>query len=165
MYFCTFLFSEEEDTFRNSPYLSTAMRLSVPGIGREPSEEEIMKDVANLEPLKFGPTKGLQNSVDPIWSFKRLSFDNVRDALKNGPSTAQRTKRYHEFLGKRDGDFQTGSLIENEAAKRWSDFVGKRGEGWVVSPTLVSKRYLEFIGKREPFLYRVPEKKYAEFLG
>ena len=162
-----FFFADEDDTFRNSPYLSTAMRLSVPGISREPSEEEIMKDVDNLEPLKYDSSRTFQKSNQPLWSLKGLTFENIADGLKDDEKSTRRSKRYHEFLGKRADEFQSGNPQKGEElAKRWSEFVGKRGNnGWVVSPALVSKRYIEFIGKREPLRYRSPEKKYSEFLG
>ena len=165
----TVLFADSDEDFEQPSYLATAIRLSIPGLGREATEDEIMNDIEKLEnnePLieldpdqKYGirPEKGY------------MEFPGKRYMEFPG-------KRYMEFPGKRYMEFPGKRNIE-VPRKRYMEFVGKRflefpGKRYTEFP---GKRYFEFPGKRDlkstedlnadNYRSRTISKRYHEFLG
>ncbi|KAL4226797.1 hypothetical protein ACF0H5_014776 [Mactra antiquata] len=164
--------TDNDNTFNTRSYLSTAMRLSVPGYSQDPSEDEILKDIEDLD-LSDDDTF----TYDSLPSFEADTLDwdsspaSSSASLRYGAIFPTLRKRYNEFIGKRsNGNLQKEFLNDGRRMyKKWAEFVGKRYQQEHQLP----KRYMEFLGKRstdqdhleyEKSIQKA-EKRYAEFLG
>jgi hypothetical protein len=157
------------DDFNAPPYLTSAMRFTVSGISREPTEEEILDDVENLGFDTSDDYHFDNSNADLEWlgeNIKPIYVDDLPGDLTFPPTQ----KRYDEFLGKRQSGTRHKSqrINTNSALKRWAEFVGKRNSNnRIYNPNReYSKRYMEFLGKRSSLGGDGFERKrYSEFLG
>lgn len=145
------------------------MRLSVPGYGQEPTEEEILRDIENLEldeaePFAFDSKNPVDLGMN-TWGEPSPGMA----ALIIGADFPTLQKRYNEFIGKRStGGFQQSQLNDDgrKVYKKWAEFVGKRYQQTLPHEHKLPKRYMEFLGKRSDDRDHIKsEKRYSEFLG
>jgi len=100
------------------------------------------------------------NSISDVSATKRYSEFLGKRNLKN-ILQSNMDKRYNEFLGEKRNNI-----------KRFNEFLGKRSSADELLGSVLSshnhKRYSEFLGKRSPLLSndkREAQKRYSEFLG
>ena len=145
----------------------------MPGVAREPTEEEILNDVEKLgfdgSTYNLGLGHEFRQDGDKRyvadWAEKRAEAPptfSEGDATEFEYANPAESKRYHEFIGKRNNIQANVQNAKKELYKNW--LVRRHNGDMGLPPHRNEKRYLEFLGKRA--MPQFPTvKRYVEFLG